>query len=211
MKRIAWNKGLDMKTFKKEEKPAKDLTNKIFFNWTILEFKEWRTNYDNGREAYWSCKCKCGKIKTIRQSYITCNRTKSCGCLRNELFKQNTGKRVLPNNLSAKNIIFKTYEKTALKRNIEFKLSFEELNSLIEKPCYYCNEKSSNIIKSRWGAKDYSYNGIDRVNNDLGYDLSNCVSCCDKCNWMKREFKKDDFINHINKIYSHSICLQQLN
>lgn len=46
----------------------------------------------------------------------------------------------------------------------------------------------------------YVYNGIDRVNNDIGYLIENCVSCCKVCNFMKRSMSKNDFINHVNKI-----------
>ena len=52
---------------------------------------------------------------------------------------------------------------------------------------------------------EYKYNGIDRVDNKIGYELDNCVSCCIKCNKAKSYFGQDEFLNHIKKIYKHSI------
>lgn len=69
---------------------------------------------------------------------------------------------------------FKEYNKNALIRDISFYLTFEQFNTLIQKPCHYC----THFIETE-------ANGIDRVNNSLGYTVDNCVSCCWHCNRMK--------------------------
>ena len=46
----------------------------------------------------------------------------------------------------------------------------------------------------------FLHNGVDRVNNDLGYTIENSVTCCSLCNYMKRGMSLSDFIIHINKI-----------
>ena len=38
-----------------------------------------------------------------------------------------------------------------------------------------------------------------------GYTIDNCVPCYSKCNLMKSNFKKEDFLQHISKIYKFSI------
>ena len=43
-------------------------------------------------------------------------------------------------------------------------------------------------------------NGIDRINNNIHYIESNCVSCCYICNHMKGTLSHNDFINHIRNI-----------
>ena len=48
-------------------------------------------------------------------------------------------------------------------------------------------------------------NGIDRLDSSKGYTINNCVPCCSKCNLMKSNFKKEDFLQHISKIYNFSI------
>lgn len=60
----------------------------------------------------------------------------------------------------------------AKRREIEFSLTIEQYNSL-PKECYYCGTKEDI--------------GVDRLNSDLGYTQENCVPCCPKCNYTKRE------------------------
>lgn len=44
---------------------------------------------------------------------------------------------------------------------------------------------------------------IDRVNNDLGYILENCVSCCTNCNYFKCTYKVSDFIRYCTNTYNN--------
>ena len=46
----------------------------------------------------------------------------------------------------------------------------------------------------------YTYNGIDRKDNNLGYEKANCVPCCKRCNQMKNDMTMDEFINQIINI-----------
>ena len=50
--------------------------------------------------------------------------------------------------------------------------------------CYLCG-KESNYKHS---------NGIDRINNDIGYTEDNIACCCAECNYMKNNYQYDDFI-----------------
>lgn len=84
-----------------------------------------------------------------------------------------------------------TYIITAKERNIAFELSKEQFQDLVLKPCFYCNSyNSSEVI------------GIDRVNSNKNYTLSNCVPCCKICNFMKGTLSKSIFISQIHKIAS---------
>ena len=44
------------------------------------------------------------------------------------------------------------------------------------------------------------FNGLDRINNDLGYKISNIVSCCGVCNIMKKRLTVEQFIDQARKI-----------
>jgi hypothetical protein len=46
-------------------------------------------------------------------------------------------------------------------------------------------------------------NGVDRVENSLGYSVDNCVACCKICNWMKLTLSVDEFKAHVIKIARH--------
>ena len=81
------------------------------------------------------------------------------------------------------------YKSQARQRKKEWKLSIEEFDSLIPGVCYLCGKEST---------------GIDRVDNELPYEISNCKPCCKTCNYMKQSMKLEDFIEHISDILSHS-------
>ncbi len=63
---------------------------------------------------------------------------------------------------------------------------------LIESSCYYCYNVCSNLLNVR-NKYIMPYNGIDRINNNLGYSKDNVVSCCKICNRAKDKMSQDDF------------------
>lgn len=82
------------------------------------------------------------------------------------------------------------YKCNAKKRNIVFDLTDDQFESFWQQPCFYCGDEIDTI-------------GIDRINNDEGYSIENCRSCCSFCNKMKLNHKESDFINHIQKILNN--------
>jgi hypothetical protein len=56
-------------------------------------------------------------------------------------------------------------------------------------PCVYC--KSVNFTRP---------NGIDRVDNTLGYELGNVIPCCSVCNRAKSNLPLDYFLRWYNTI-----------
>ena len=46
------------------------------------------------------------------------------------------------------------------------------------------------------------------IDNNKGYELDNCVSCCDYCNRMKLNYTTLEFAEKISKIYSFFIVKQ---
>lgn len=89
---------------------------------------------------------------------------------------------------------FDLYKIYAKSRKKEFGVSFEECEFLFLGKCYYCGENSNSG----------KLNGIDRVDNKIGYLSENVVSCCSRCNFAKGDMLKDDFIGMCVKIASHS-------
>jgi len=49
----------------------------------------------------------------------------------------------------------------------------------------------------------YKYNGVDRFNNNKGYELDNCVPCCWKCNNAKNNMNISEFKEWIYRIYTY--------
>jgi len=87
---------------------------------------------------------------------------------------------------------FGDYKYSAKKRNIIFDLSFEEFCSFIEDPCHYCGT----ITKGRVG--------IDRINNNAGYFMKNCVCCCKVCNSGKSNKTVEKWREYLGRLVSEN-------
>ena len=85
---------------------------------------------------------------------------------------------------------FRDYKKGADNRKLEFKLSLKYFEDNWNKNCFYCGDEIKGI-------------GIDRVDNDIGYNQNNVVNCCGVCNIMKRTMTQEYFINQCLKIINH--------
>jgi hypothetical protein len=78
--------------------------------------------------------------------------------------------------------LFKQYRARALRLGVPFELSFWDFIRLLKEPCLYCEKPPSN----RWHG--FTYSGIDRAVNHVGYVKGNAVSCCRQCNSIKSDF-----------------------
>lgn len=169
-------------------KPKNDLTGKIINCWEILEFAG-RKIISNSKFCYWKTKCiNCGIIFDKEISHI--NKTKICGHCK-----------CLPRGQTGLNKLFYSYSNSKK----EFSLKLEDFNRLTSSNCYYCNARPSKISfntkSNNWGA--YIYNGIDRMNNSIGYIIENCVSCCAICNWAKNNRDINEFKQYISNVYQN--------
>jgi hypothetical protein len=86
---------------------------------------------------------------------------------------------------------YSQYKQRAIKKlGTLFELSKLEFDEIIENPCYICGKQNSTTHQ----------NGIDRYNNDNGYIIDNCRSCCYNCNIIKKTMNFDDFIDILLRI-----------
>lgn len=99
--------------------------------------------------------------------------------------------------------VYKTYKNQANKRNLDFNLTIEELNKITSSNCSYCDSPPKTIAPRK--TYTYIYNGIDRINNNIGYTLDNSCACCVSCNLMKYTSSENDFLSNIQKIYNFRI------
>ena len=83
------------------------------------------------------------------------------------------------------------YYKNIMKRK-DFQLTEEQYDALRQGGCHYCGRSCT----------ETHTNGIDRVDNDRGYVIGNCVSCCSDCNYAKGSMTADEFIQKCVKIAS---------
>ena len=130
----------------------------------------------------WEAKCKCGAIRVC--SPCDLERYNSCA----NCYDRTNDKRFKLDE-ETKNLKYKLqyYKRHAKARELTWELSDNEVLTIINKNCYYCGI-------------DFS-NGIDRVENSIGYTVDNVVPCCSFCNHAKKNHSKQDFINAVKRIY----------
>jgi hypothetical protein len=147
----------------------------------------------------WSqLKCVCGKVtwkqtKEAKRAHKEKDpeRPMNCGCvLYRDDDKTLTAKAVVSGAVSG--------------RRRKVTLTVEERYTLSQKNCYYCGDPPALTVKRNGKVLVTKRNGIDRVDNSLGYVSGNCISCCKACNWMKGTKTVKQFIEHLTRIEQHS-------
>jgi hypothetical protein len=171
-----------------------DRTEQKFKRLLIIELD----HIDKKHGSCWKCLCDCGNEIIVQGNNLVSGVTQSCGCLHKERITLTKG-------LSALNKIFDSYKRKAKNRDINFELDKDFFIEIINKNCFYCGSKPTNLQKNPKGNGDYIYNGIDRINSLLGYIKENVVPCCGRCNIAKKNFSQSDFLLWIEKIYNYSI------
>lgn len=173
----------------------------------------------NGNSFWWrECLCDCGNTKWIKDyKLLGENGTKSCGCLANEVHaermrSQSRGfathrkwRPILPFGVSASKRLFKSYAYQAGKRDYEFEISLDLFLLLTKKDCYYCGTAPTQVTNYLNVNGQYIYNGVDRLDNNIGYTVENCVSCCGICNQMKMDLGYKEFLAYIERIYNRLV------
>lgn len=154
----------------------------------------------NSRKHY-LCTCICGKSTVVSHRPLLVGDTTSCGCYRKEV----TGlRRSLPKGIAAMNTWYMRYKKRALKLDMgEFAISRNDFDELTLKNCFYCGCPPYNEYKN--GNSLVIRNGLDRVDNNLGYTTNNVVTACKVCNRLKHTLTQKDFLVHIKKIFKHNL------
>ena len=101
--------------------------------------------------------------------------------------------------------IFTNYQRNAKRRGLEFNLSREEFRGITQENCFYCGCEPKQVRKRPNLSGCFTYNGIDKIDNTLGYIEGNYVPCCGVCNRAKDVMSQEDFLNHIERIYKNVI------
>lgn len=151
------------------------------------------------RDVAWKCRCDCGNIKIARGTSLRIGSVQSCGCLYVE------NKWMLPPGEAAFNFHYSHIRHGAILRGYSWNLTKEQVIQIEKQNCFYCGTKPNQKIIKGKSSGVYIYNGIDRINNDVGYEIDNCVPCCGICNKMKNKHSVDDFKTQIKNIYEHFV------
>lgn len=175
----------------KTQKTINNVIGKTINTYKVLEFSHKKNTLN-----FYKCECvKCKNISIVNRTLIENN--KSCKFCRKHGSEATEQAQI--------NFIVDQYKRGAKQRNLEYDLTEEQFKTLISNNCYYCNSepKPKKYRNSKTKTKTISYNGIDRINSNIGYNLVNCVSCCEMCNRMKMAYSQKDFLDQVKKIYNN--------
>lgn len=120
--------------------------------------------------AIWRCKCDCGKETLTKGSLLRNGKTKSCGCLREEVRRTSTRKHGLSNYRPYyvwKDIKRRCYDETAT--------GYKNYGG---RGISMCDEWKDNVMAFCDWAHTSGYQrgmSIDRIDNDGNYEPANCV------------------------------------
>ena len=120
-----------------------------------------------GGRSYWSCKCTCGKSAIIGGKKLVSGHTRSCGCLKRERTAEANRKRATHNE-SGKTIEYQTWVSMICRCNKPRKYYFDRGIRVCRRW-----KKYENFLKDM-GRRPSSGYSIERINNDIGYQPSNC-------------------------------------
>lgn len=163
-------------------------------------------SYTNGK---WRCICDCGEYTELITNKILSGNTQSCGCLQAERVREtikqvHEGNRKLEPKLASAKKRWGDYT-----HQNDLYISFEEFLDITSKNCVYCGvvplqcwnafTKKKNASQYSRDNGDWYYNGIDRIDNNVGYVKSNCCTACFQCNNAKTDQSREEFLARVPK------------
>jgi hypothetical protein len=158
----------------------------------------------------WECLCDCGASTFVRSTELMRSVVVSCGCYgvrarllanRRKTYKQGPGEAGLK-------LLFKNYQSAAKRRGYPFELSLEQFRFVTQQACRYCGiePRQTSTVRNKGSSSEevahrtYRYNGIDRIDNSVGYLVSNCIPCCKTCNRAKHTMTQEEFMAWIERL-----------
>lgn len=147
--------------------------------------------------AVWEVICDCGNRFEVDTHALNRGRTRQCNlCRLKQLWKNNK------NPDAALNQIWAHYRSNARREKRPFRLSKEQFRKLTSSPCFFTGRMPSRTRRSV-GGSTYTYNGIDRLDNQKGYTIENCVPCSWEINRMKGAMTLKGFLSICREVVKH--------
>ncbi len=165
----------------------------------VIRLKEKRN-----QKTFFECLCDCGKVTVAGRCKLLDSHTRSCGCLYTQT--QESKRRAFGASASRKTV--NQYERNAKTRGLVFDLTEEEAVDLLKKDCWYCGSPPQRKVRLKTGYGYFLCNGIDRLNNEIGYTKNNVVSACKKCNLKKQAESVDGFLDWVGQIAKYRLGLK---
>ena len=151
------------------------------------------------RTIIWLCKCSCGNYTLINANKI--NTYISCGCYNQEKAYKGTK--------SISGSYFCSLKNGAKLRSLEFNITIQYLQELLEQQNYKCAISGLSIDGARSRIKYHStYSkqtaSLDRIDNTKGYIIGNVQWVHQDINYMKQDFTMSQFLIYCEIITKHN-------
>jgi len=104
---------------------------------------------------------------------------------------------------AAKDKLLREYQNGARTRGYAWELTAEDFYGLVAEDCRYCGCPPSKVRRNGTYNGEFVYNGIDRVDNSLGYVPGNVTACCETCNRAKNALSYSEFMAWIARLVMH--------
>lgn len=168
-----------------------DLTGQVFGKLTVISISRISKN----GHACWNCICSCGENLVVFATNLKKGNTTSCGCHHKSI--------VTGNGLSSAKSYYRHYEINAKRRNYAFEITFDQFYRLSQGNCTYCGIYPKQVHTAPECSNTFTYNGIDRRDNSIGYTIDNCYPCCGRCNRAKMNMSHEDFLEMCRMVSSN--------
>jgi hypothetical protein len=156
-------------------------------------------------ETLWVARCQCGREREFTITGLGMFRSgkqKGCGpgCPVSSL--------QLPAGEAGLSLLVKQYRQGAQVRGHHWGLTRESARALFVQPCSYCGAPPAQEQKTSTPNGTFVYNGIDRIDNTLGYVEGNVVPCCGTCNKAKSTMPVDSFLAYLEALVDYRLALR---
>jgi len=172
-----------------------DIAGQKYGSLLALEFSR-RETLGKGYVYLWKFLCNCGNVKEINRGNVTDGAQKTCGQCRGGVMLTPEG--------ATRRSLYNSYKHRAHARGYEFSLKEDEFIAMTKMPCAICGlPPSQKFIQShgKSGSVYFClYTGIDRINNDLGYEEGNVRPCCKWCNLAKHAWTEEQFQDWLHRV-----------
>lgn len=159
------------------------------------------TEYHGIKDGYAVFTCGCGNEFRLRSTnqYVSDAQYRCLDCKRVGRITPFVGERH----------IYKRIRSDAKTAGRVFEIGFDWFVKKCHERCNYCgrSDGNSSTVPSKSPGKvllqDFRYNGLDRIDNSIGYVEQNCVPCCIICNRAKNSMPYCDFIEWLHDVATY--------
>lgn len=178
---------------------------RVYGRWTVVERAPSPVLHRKDPSAFWRCACVCGNEGVVRGHQLRCGQSQSCGCFRKDRARETVS---LPKGKSGANRAIANTKSNAARRGYCWKITDDQALATMAMDCVYCGSKPSQVSRGRNG--DFTYSGIDRIDNARGYEVDNIAPCCRVCNTAKMSMSEAEFYSWIERVYRRAAALGRI-